>query len=68
MQEIRKDYPTLTIYADSSGAHENDQLSRLGLKVQPVIFSKQKDTLIGQVRWRLEQGLIKIPERQSHRA
>jgi len=61
MQEIRKDFPKITIYADSSGTHENDQLSRLGMKVQPIIFSKQKNELIGHVRWRLEQGLIKIP-------
>lgn len=46
----------------SSGTHENDQLMRLGLDVQPVIFSKQKDEQIGHVRWRLEQGLIKIPD------
>lgn len=62
MQELRQDFPSYTIYADSSGAHENDQLKRLGMKVEPVIFSKQKDELIGHVRWRLEKGLIKIPD------
>ena len=61
MQEIHKDFHNITIYADSSGAHENDQLRRLGLNVQPVIFSKQKEELIGHARWRLEQQLIKIP-------
>jgi hypothetical protein len=61
MQEIRNDYPNMTIYADSSGTHENDQLRRLGLDVRPVVFSKQKEELIGHVRWRLEQGLVRIP-------
>ena len=62
MQELRQDFPSYTIYADSSGAHENDQLKRLGMKVEPVIFSKHKDELIGHVRWRLEKGLMKIPD------
>ena len=62
MQELRQDFPSYVIYADSSGAHENDQLKRLGMKVEPVIFSKQKDELIGHVRWRLEKGLMKIPD------
>ena len=44
------------------GVHENDQLMRLGLKVTPVVFSKDKDEFIGHVRWRLEKGLIKIPD------
>jgi hypothetical protein len=62
MEEIREDFGQHTIYADSAGMHENDQLRRLGLSVRPVIFSKQKDELIGHVRWRLEKGLLKIPD------
>ncbi len=53
--------PTVPIYPDSAGAHENDMLNRMGLRVTPVNFGKDKDTLIGQLRWRLEKGLIKIP-------
>lgn len=30
-------------YADSAEVHENDQLTRLGLKVMLFIFSKEKD-------------------------
>jgi len=62
MEEIRADFPKYTIYPDSAGMHENDQLRRLGLTTRPVIFSKQKDELIGNVRWRLEKGLLKIPD------
>jgi len=62
MEEIREDFRAYTVYADSSGMHENDQLRRLGLNVRPVIFSKEKDELIGHVRWRLEKGLLKIPD------
>jgi len=62
MQEIREDFGQLAVYADSSAAHENDQLRRLGLNVNPVIFGKQKDELISHVRWRLEKGLLKIPD------
>jgi hypothetical protein len=62
MQELREDFGERTVYADSSGLHENDQLRRLGVNVRPVTFSKQKDELIGHVRWRLEKGLLKIPD------
>jgi len=62
MQEIREDFRHIPVYADSSAAHENDQLRRLGLSVSPVLFSKEKDELIGHVRWRLEKGFMKIPD------
>jgi len=62
MQEIREDFRRIPVYADSSAAHENDQLRRLGLSVSPVLFSKEKDELIGHVRWRLEKGFMKIPD------
>ena len=62
MQELREDFAKAPIYADSSGTHENDQLRRLGLNVIPVVFSRDKDELIGHVRWRLERGSIKIPD------
>lgn len=62
MQELKEDFHDKPIYPDSAGAHENDQLQRLGLKVTPVVFSKDKDELIGHVRWRLEKDFIKIPD------
>jgi len=62
MLELREDFPKVPIYADASGVHENYQLQKMGLKVYPVNFGKDKDALIGHVRWRLEKGLIKIPD------
>jgi len=62
MQEIKEDFPRVPVYADASGVHENDQLQKMGVKVTSVNFGKDKDALIGHVRWRLEKGLIKIPD------
>jgi len=62
MLELKEDFGQVPIYADASGVHENDQLQRMGLKVTPVNFGKDKDALIGHVRWRLEKGLIKFPD------
>jgi len=62
MQEIKEDFPKVPVYADASGVHENDQLSKMGVKVIPVNFGRDKDALVGHVRWRLEKGLIKIPD------
>jgi hypothetical protein len=62
IQEIREDFAAYPIFADSAGVHENDQMRRLGLNVTPVVFGKDKDELIGHVRWRLEKGFMKIPD------
>lgn len=60
-QEIKEDYGAYPIYPDSEAVGDNEDLRKMGLKVTPVIFSKDKDFLISRVRWRLEKGLIKIP-------
>ena len=62
MDELLQDFPGYPIYADSAGAHENDQLTRLGARLTPVIFGKEKNELIGHVRWCLEQNLLRIPK------
>lgn len=61
-QEIVTDYPKVTVYADSSSPGENNDLQRMGAHVIPVIFSEEKSQLINHVRWRLEQGFLKIPD------
>jgi len=60
-QEIREDFGRYPIYPDSEAVADNADLERMGMKVIPVIFSKDKDSLISRVRWRLENKLIKIP-------
>jgi hypothetical protein len=60
-QEIKEDFGRYPIYPDSEAVADNEDLKRMGIRVVPVIFSKDKDPLISRVRWRLEKGLIKIP-------
>jgi len=60
-QEIITDYPKVPVYADSSSPGENNDLRRMGAQLIPVIFSEEKSELINHVRWRLEQGFLKIP-------
>jgi hypothetical protein len=67
-QEIKTDFPDVTIYADSNSPGEIQDLRNLGLRVFPVVFSKEKAELINHVRWRLEQGFIKIPDPDIDRA
>lgn len=66
-QEIKEDYGHIPIHADSSSPGENNDLSKLGVKVIPVIFSKRKADLISHVRWRLENGFLKIPDPEVDR-
>ena len=61
-EEIVTDYPKMPVYADSSSPGENNDLRRMGAHVIPVIFSEEKGELINHVRWRLEQGFLKIPD------
>ena len=61
-QEIITDYPKVPVYADSSSPGENNDLRRMGAQLIPVIFSEEKSELINHVRWRLEQGFLKIPD------
>ena len=54
------------IYPDSEAAADNADLQRMGLKVTPVIFSRDKDFLISRVRWRalnLHQALTYFNKR-----
>jgi len=60
-QEIKEDYGSYPIYPDSEAVADNADLANMGLKVTPVIFSRDKAFLISRIRWRLENGLIKIP-------
>jgi len=60
-QEIKEDFGDYPIYPDSEAVADNEDLKRMGMRVVPVIFSKEKDFLISRVRWRLEKGLLKIP-------
>jgi hypothetical protein len=60
-QEIREDFGKYPIYPDSEAVADNEDLKKMGMQVIPVIFSKDKDYLISRVRWRLEHGLMKIP-------
>lgn len=59
------------IYADSAGKFENDALQtalrrkRLQCKVIEVVFSKEKEGMLGNYRAHFEQGKIKIPK--SHK-
>jgi hypothetical protein len=61
-QEIIIDYPNVRVYADSSSPGENNDLRLMGSQLIPVIFSEEKSELINHVRWRLEQGFLKIPD------
>ena len=60
-QEIKEDFGEYPIYPDSEAVADNEDLKNMGMRVFPVIFSKDKDFLISRVRWRLEKGLLKIP-------
>jgi len=60
-QEIKEDFGNYPIYPDSEAVADNADLTKMGMKVTPVIFSKDKSFLISRIRWRLENGLIKIP-------
>ncbi len=61
-QEIKEDFGAYPIYPDSEAAADNADLTKMGMRVVPVIFSKDKMPLISHTRWRLEKGLIKIPD------
>ncbi len=60
-QEIVEDYGKYPIYPDSEAVSDNEDLRKMGMHVNPVIFSKEKEPYISRVRWRLEHKLIKIP-------
>jgi hypothetical protein len=60
-QEIQEDFGQYPIYPDSEAVADNADLTKMGMKVIPVIFSKDKDPLISHARWRFENGLYKIP-------
>jgi hypothetical protein len=60
-QEIKEDFGNYPIYPDSEAVADNADLTKMGMKVTPVIFSKDKAFLISRVRWHLENGLLKIP-------
>jgi len=60
-QEIKEDFGKYPIYPDSEAAADNADLKNMGLKVVPVVFSRDKDNLISHIRWRLEKGFLKIP-------
>lgn len=60
-QEIVEDYGKYPIYPDSEAVSDNADLTKMGMRVIPVIFSKDKDPLISHARWRFENRLIKIP-------
>jgi hypothetical protein len=60
-QEIVEDFGKYPIYPDSEAVADNADLQKMGMKVYPVIFSKDKEFLISRIRWRLENSLLKIP-------
>lgn len=57
------------IYADSAGKFENDALKNalakenIGCAVIEVVFSKEKEGMLGNLRAHFEQGKYKIPRR-----
>ena len=59
------------IYADSAGKFENDALQRelrkrrLRCKVVEVVFSKEKEGMLGNYRAHFERQKIKIPKRMQ---
>lgn len=61
------------IYADSAGKFENVALqnalvkAKLACKVIEVVFSVEKEEMLGNFRAHFEQGKIKIPERVMKR-
>ena len=60
--EIEKDFGKYTIYAGNDGAAEINQLQTRGVNIYPVMFSRDKEALISELRRRLELGLLKIPD------
>jgi hypothetical protein len=64
-----KTYGIRFIYADSAGKFENDALQRelnkrrLGCKVIEVVFSKEKDEMLGNYRAHFQNKKKKIPTR-----
>ncbi len=59
--EIKAEFGQYPIYPDSEAVADNRDLVNMGLQVRPVIFSTEKEYLISRVRWRLEKGLLKLP-------
>lgn len=57
------------IYADSAGKFENDALrnalkkENIGCSVIEVVFSKEKEEMLGNLRAHFEQGKVKIPKK-----
>ncbi|MGO9645379.1 MAG: hypothetical protein ACLPY5_11600 [Candidatus Bathyarchaeia archaeon] len=62
LEEIRVDFHNQPGYAGNDGASEINQLKAYGMKVESVAFSTDKELLIGELRRRLERGLIRIPD------
>ena len=60
---------TRLVYADSAGKFENAALqaalakAQTGCRVIEVVFSKEKDGMVGNLRAHFEQQKIKLPER-----
>ena len=61
-QEIKEDFARYPIYPDSESVSDNEDLTRMGLEVHPVVFSKRKLENISHIRWLLENGLLRIPD------
>ena len=67
--EMVKEKGIRFIYAHSAGKFENDALQnelareKLGCAVVEVIFSKEKEGMLGNLRAHFEQGKIKIPKK-----
>jgi len=67
IKQIYERYSVDCAFADRSHAGENERLISAGLHLREVYFSKgEKESLIANLRLKLERGLIKIPIDEEH--
>jgi len=59
--EICKTYNCYTIYADNEDIGENQRLETRGLRVEPIVFNKEKTKLQSKMRALFLQGRVRIP-------
>lgn len=63
LKDIAKHYPFDEIRPDNSENYLNNEMALLGYEVHPVVFSKEKDSGISNVRNGFEHKYYKIPRR-----
>ena len=59
--ELCKTYHCYTVYADNEDIGENQRLEARGLRVEPVVFNKEKTKMQSKMRGLFLQNKVRIP-------